>query len=123
MDLRSRKKDQNTTNSDLNSVSAVGIVDEARAGSLQNAKQGVELLHIASKDKTDQMIQTKQTHASNERKAIENLVIFSLLMLVLPIASFFAAWKYVSATYAGITSACVANTILVAFVIVAFAEV
>lgn len=67
----------------------------------------------------------KTTDQATARAALIKLLFFAAALAVLPIASFFLSSKYIwagNANYAAITAICVANIVLVAYIVLSVLE-
>ncbi|KIK30567.1 hypothetical protein PISMIDRAFT_670624 [Pisolithus microcarpus 441] len=67
----------------------------------------------------------KATDQATARVVLIKLLLFAAALAVLPIASFFLSSKYIwagDAIYAAITAICIANVVLVAYIVLSILE-
>ncbi|KAG0700589.1 hypothetical protein DFH29DRAFT_931349 [Suillus ampliporus] len=74
---------------------------------------------------SDQVVAAKTSEQAASRAALMKLLFFAATLAVLPISSYFVTEKYVwsgNSNYAAITAICVANLVLIAYIVMSVME-
>ncbi|KAL4075953.1 hypothetical protein J3A83DRAFT_4224050 [Scleroderma citrinum] len=74
---------------------------------------------------SEQVTVATMTEQAAARAALIKLLLFAGSLAFLPITSYFVSWKYIwtgNSIYAAVTAICVANVVLVAYIVVSVLE-